>query len=114
MSKVRTRRIARAVAKVVPPKSKKEGGFEAAVHVAACLQRPVKEKKDRYDDVVSSTPVLEYPGKATLEYSEYVAKLFPDQYGNLVANGSCNSGVFVCSKEELPLLIDFLQKIQAT
>lgn len=107
MSKARTRRIART-----PDKTATEKVSEAltvGVHITACLERP-RTKENRYGE--SATILPDYPGKDVLEYEQHVRKLFLDQYGNLVAHGNCESNVFVCSREELPEFVSFLQKLQ--
>jgi hypothetical protein len=64
------------------------------VHVSASLKRGA----DSY-------------GAAVGNYDNYAREITIDQNGNLIALGACGRKAFVCSRKELPTLIDFLSTV---
>jgi hypothetical protein len=111
MATASERRRARSAKRAATPLATKGigGGLKAAVHVAASLER--ETKTDRHGDDVM---VHKYPGQDSVGYSYFVKKVYVDQFGNLVANAGCQSGVFVCSAQELPAFAAFLNSLQAS
>lgn len=112
--KTKRRKAASSPNRVVTKKvvvKEPEPGLVAAVHVSACFERiPKKEQDDDGDDIYT----VSYPGKAELCYGQFLRKLFIDQFGNLVANGSCDNGVFICTREELPALAAFINQLYSS
>lgn len=85
--------------------AKAKSGFAESVFVSAMFKRATT--KDAYGDVVVD---VAYPGKDDVEYNYTVRELHPDKHGNLIANAGCDD-TLVCTREELPGLIAFLQKL---
>jgi hypothetical protein len=89
-------------------KAKRAASFAGGVYVAASFER----KGAVYDRHGGGLRGFDFPGKEELsrDYS-YVKRLYPDRFGNLVAEAFCGDIAFVCTKEELPEIVAFLQKL---
>jgi hypothetical protein len=53
---------------------------------------------------------MQYPGRDEVDYNGTLESIRSDHFGNIVANAGCDD-CFVCTREELPEIIAFLQSI---
>lgn len=73
---------------------------------------PAKKTTTTIESFISARLVInrKTPPKNTGEYSYELETLHVDKYGHIIANAGGND-VFICTHDELPLLIAFLQSL---
>ena len=101
--------MAQKRALVTNRKKATDQSFHEKVHVTASFKR-----SDDFNFVVyGSEGSFPFPGQNTSEVENYKAVncIRPDSFGNLIAEAYCGDTAFVCTKDELPQLISFLQKL---
>jgi hypothetical protein len=82
---------------------KAASAFSEKVFRTATFERPKDEESGEYKPV-------DYPGQNEACYSYQLGILRLDEHGNLIGNAGCDDAL-VCTQEEIPHLIAFLQKL---
>ncbi len=73
---------------------KNTGAFKTSVHITAALTRPANFQDKSDSDT---------------EYT--MTKIYLDEHGSLLGEAYCGATAFICTKAEIPQIMDFLSSI---